>query len=120
MNNLAVGIKLVGGGLFFGIPTIIVFLVNSWSIGQGLKIAWNKHLLRLIVFHGFPESIAYILAASVGFKIFVDIFSFFFNFINKKDFSIINFLIILVISTVILFISAIIEAYIGVNLSNII
>lgn len=117
-NNLGVQAKMVAGGFFLGILTVSLLLVNGFVFGYGLKMAWKTQMMRAIFFHGIPETLAYILAASVGLRIFTWYYGFFFRkkSKNNNEFSVTNAAMVYGTSFLFLLLAAAVEACVGTKL----
>ncbi len=114
-SNLKVVFINILGGLTLGILTFVNLITNGIVLSYILKAIHliDKKLYLILLPHSF-EIIAYILSGAIGIELGVIIFSYI--FLDKKNkLNIPKMLIKILISILIIFISALIEVYISPN-----
>ncbi|WP_139194388.1 stage II sporulation protein M [Bacillus sp. MUM 13] len=77
LNNLKVSLLLILlGPLTLGLGTLIVLVINGLILGSALgSIKDNLSLVSLLAPHGIIEIPILLLAASIGFKMVINVFS---------------------------------------------
>ena len=88
-NNLTIALVAYFSGIIFGLPTLIILIINSFVIGLVIEMATGEMNLLMIIFsllpHGIFEIPAILLALSLGFVIGDALFGYLFKKISPKS-----------------------------------
>lgn len=105
------------GSLTFGLESAIVLGWNGLSFGHSIAMLWHstipgvRHPLALVLPHAIPEFLGFILAASIGFRLLVELII----YLKEGRASIFPLLkysgLASILATMLLFASALIEAF---------
>ena len=105
------------GSLTFGLESAIVLGWNGLSFGHSIAMLWHstipgvRHPMALVLPHAIPEFLGFILAASIGFRLLVELII----YLKEGGASITPLLkysgLASVLATMLIFASALIEAF---------
>ena len=113
-NNLTIAFVAYFSGIIFGLPTLIVLIVNSFAIGLVIEMARGELSLLAILFsllpHGIFEIPAILLALSLGFIIGDALFTYLFKRKSPSLLFILTLKLFFYLVLPLLFVAALIES----------
>lgn len=124
INNGIVILKLISGSLFLGLTTFFFLSLNGLVFGAAMAISMQNASLTTVLLLTMPHAIFELpsiwFAGAAGFKIPYELICY---FTNKKDYilnkeEVIDFLIMIGIAIVLIFIAAFVEAYITARIGE--